>query len=259
MRKPFGASDAFPDAPRGYGRGFKRSDRPTVQSLSSYSGVRYPRKDWRELMNLQDELKSSPWHHWKSSKIAVKNQKRSSWCWCFGVTGCIQNRYGQQGMGDVSLSASSVAGPIMNYNQDRGGWGQYAVEYIQEHGIAQTSSWPELAGNERYESSPAILNNRRQFDICGFESHDAHDLDSVVSALICPVDPRPVTIGLLYMGHLMFANRARFIDGQISLTAINSWGPDWNGDGTIDLVGESRCSPDEAISISCVKPVSIGA
>jgi len=252
--KNFGRNDRMPAAPAGCGYGFGDGGFPKQTSLRPFSGKRYPRSDWRELMDLQEKQESSPWHHWKTAGIKVKNQDTSSWCWCFGTIGAVQNRYAQQGMGDTQLSAASVAGPIMGYNKDRGGWGQYAVEHIQEHGVAQKSVWPELSIDRSLENNQSVINNRFQFDICDFEMHDRFDIDSVVSSLLCPIDPQPVTVGYLWWGHLVFANRATFVDGKIALTVVNSWGDDWNGDGTAVLVGEEKCSPDEAISISCVKP-----
>lgn len=256
MRKYYGTNDTLPAAPRGRGKGFSLSTKPEKTSLKPFAGNKYPRSDWRELMDMQEKQQSSPWHHWKAAGVAVKDQKSSSWCWCFGTTGAIQNRYAQQGMGDVQLSAASVAGPIMDYDKDQGGWGQYAVEYVQEHGIADQSVWPELSVSRKLESSRKVADNRYQYDICDFQMHDPFDLDSVVSSLLCPIDPQPVTVGYLWWGHLIFANRATFVDGQIALTIVNSWGDSWNGDGTAVLVGEQKCSPDEAISISCVKPIS---
>ena len=257
MRKEFvGSNDRMPSPPRGTRLSFGHGTRPERKGLASFSGRRYPRSDWKELMQLQEKHESSPWHAWKSAGIALKNQKSSSWCWTFGVAGAMQNRYAQQGMGDTHLSAASVAGPITGYDKDQGGWGQYAVEHIQEFGIATKSTWPELSVNRKLKGSRAVVNDRFQHDICDFEMFDTYDLDSVVSALICPINPVPVTVGYTWWGHLLFANRATFVDGQIALWAINSWGSDWNGDGTVKLLGEQKCRPYESIAINCVKPIT---
>jgi hypothetical protein len=251
-----GSNDRMPAPPRRTKLTFGTEPRPEQRGLNAFSGKRYPRSDWKELMHLQEKHQSSPWHAWKSAGVEVKDQKSSSWCWCFGTVGAIQNRYAQQGMGDTRLSAASVAGPVMNYDKDRGGWGQYAVEHIQEHGIATQSTWPELSVSRKLAGSQKVINDRFQHDICGFEMFDAHDLDAVVSALICPINPVPVTLGLLYWGHLVYANRATFTDNEITLWAVNSWGPTWNGNGTVKLVGKGKCSPDESIAINCVKPIT---
>ena len=257
MHREFvGSSDRMPPPPRRTKLTFGTGPRPEQHGLKAFSGNRYPRSDWKELMHLQEKHQSSPWHAWKSAGVKVKDQKNSSWCWCFGPTGAVQNRYAQQGMGDTRLSAASVAGPIMDYDKDRGGWGQYAVEYIQEHGVATQSTWPELSVSRKLAGSQKVINDRFQHDICGFEMFDPHDLDAVVSALICPVNPVPVTLGLMYWGHLVYANRATLTDGEVTLWAVNSWGPTWNGDGTVKLVGRSKCSPDESIAIKCVKPIT---
>ncbi len=243
-------------APRGTKLSFGVGERPERKGLKAFSGSKYPRSEWKELMHLQEKHQSSPWHSWKSAGVAVKDQKSSSWCWCFGTIGAIQNRYAQQGMGDTRLSAASVAGPIMDYDKDQGGWGQWAIEHIQEFGIATQSTWPELSVNRKLAGSRAVLNDRFQHDVCGFEMFDPYDLDSVVSALICPTNPTPVTVGYTWWGHLIFANRATFTDGEITLWCVNSWGPTWNGDGTVKLVGKQKCSPYEAIAINCVKPIT---
>ena len=257
MKKEFvGQNDSMPPAPSGYKHSFDLAGKPRKASLGVYTGDRHARKDWRELMDFQEKHQSSPWHHWKGAGVKVKDQKTSSYCWSFGSAGAVQTRYAQQGMGDACLSATSVAAPITNFNKDKGGWGSYFFEHVQEHGIASTRTWPELKMDRSLLTNKEVLSDRFQHDVPCFEEHDYMDLDSVVSALLDPIDPCPVTLGYSYWGHLVFGTRATFTDGKITLWIVNSWGEDWNGDGTVKLVGEDKCRPAEAISICGVKPIT---
>ncbi len=246
----------MPEAPQGYKQTFSMVGKPRQTALEPFSGAKYGRKDWAELMDLQEKQKSSPWHHWKGAGIKVKDQKRSSYCWAFGSTGAVQTRYAQQGMGDTRLSATSVAAPITNFDMDEGGWGSWYFEYVQEHGIASQRTWAELDMNRDLLNNHKVRADRFQHDVPCFEEHDWKDLDSVVSALIDPINPCPVTLGYSWWGHLVFGVRATLVDGEIALWIVNSWGDDWNGDGTVKLLGVDRCSPDEAISICGVKPIT---
>lgn len=246
----------MPPAPAGYRHSFGMGDKPRQTSLGAYSGEVYPRSHWKELMDLQEKQQSSPWHHWKGAGVKVKDQKNSSYCWSFGSAGAVQTRYAQQGMGDTHLSATSVAAPITGFNKDRGGWGSYFFEHVQEHGIASTRTWAELDMDRDLLKSKAVLDDRFQHDVPCFEEHDWKDIDSVVSSLLDPINPCPVTLGFDYWGHLIFGARATFTDGKITLWGINSWGADWNGDGTVKLVGEERCAAAEAISVCGVKPIA---
>ena len=251
----------MPPAPSGYVHSFG-GEQPeqiatALRGAEKYDGTRYQRSEWKELMALQEAEQSSPWHHWKGAGIKVKDQKRSSWCWCFGTVGAIQTRYAQQGMGNTNLSAASVAGPLMGYDLDQGGWAEWAMEYIEEHGVASTDVWPELSIDRSLNSSPVVRENRFKHYVPCFQAHDRKDIVGVVSSLLDPVNPCPVTLGYSWWGHLIFGVRATFTDGRITIWGVNSWGSDWNGDGTVKLVGEERCSPTESISICGVKPIKL--
>ena len=256
IREYVDENTVMPPAPEGYKHAFSLAGKPSKTSLGAYSGQVFPRKDWKELMDLQEKQESSPWHHWKGVGIKVKNQRQTSYCWAFGSTGAVETRYAQQGMGNTHLSATSVAAPITNFDKNQGGWGSYFFEHVQEFGIASTRTWKELSLDRSLLKSKKVLDDRFQHDVPCFEEHDYMDLDSVVSALLDPIDPTPVTLGYSWWGHLIFGVRATFTDGKITLWGINSWGEDWNGDGTVKLVGESRCTPAEAISVCGVKPIT---
>ena len=259
IREFVGENDTMPPAPAGYVHAFGGAKplemNSNLKGAEPYSGERFPRSEWKELMELQEAEQSSPWHHWKGAGIDVKDQKNSSWCWCFGTIGAIQTRYAQQGMGNTNLSAASVAGPVVNYNKDRGGWGEWALEYISENGVATTDVWPELSADRTLDSDIAVKESRFKHDVPCFQAHPQRDLDSIVSSLLDPVNPCPVTLGYSWWRHLVFGTRATFTDGVITLWIVNSWGADWNGDGTVKLIGEQKCAADESITICGVTPI----
>ena len=249
------SSDPLPQPPRGYGRGFKRN-KPQRSGFAGFSGNRFPRSDWKELMHLQEVNQSSPWHHWTNAGCKVKNQRSTSLCWSFGSTGATEARHAQSMGWSPVLSAASVAGPINGYNPDRGGWAEYHFDFVKKHGQATVDTWPERSMNKALWNDPAVKSDRFQHFVPCFEEFAWKDLDALVSALLDPIDPTPCTVGFDYWGHLIWAGRATFTDNQITLWCINSWGSSWNGNGQIKLVGEDRCRAEEAIRVCGVMPRS---
>ena len=256
MREFVGSSDTMPAAPRGYGKGFLTTGKPRQTGFSQYSGKNFPKSDWRELMRLQSVNESSPWHHWTKAKGKVKNQKNSSLCWSFGSTGATEARYAQQMGTCPTLSAASVAGPINKYNKDRGGWGEYHFDFVAEHGQATVDTWPELSMDKNLWGNEEAKEDRFRFDVPCYEEFEWKDLDSLVSALLDPIDPSPCTVGYDWWGHLIWAGRATYTDNKITLWCINSWGSSWNGNGQVKLVGEDKCRAAEAIRVCGVQPIS---
>lgn len=250
-----GRNDSMPDPPEGRGFGFDVSQ-PKKASFGQYDGPIFPRSDWKELMHMQEANQSSPWHHWTAAGCKVKDQKQTSLCWSFGSTGATEARFAQQMGQSPTLSVASVAMPINNWDKDRGGWGSYHFDYVAEHGQATVDTWPELSDDKSLLKNVDVRNERFQHDVPCFKEFEWKDVDSMVSALLDPNDPTPVTVGFDWWRHLVWAGRVTYTDNEITLWIVNSWGADWSGNGQVKLVGEEKIAAAEAISVCGVKPIS---
>ena len=78
-----------------FGTGFIDRDfdaEPFASVVPEYSGEKYPRDVWRDMIREQDKRDCSPWHTFKSANCPILNQRSSNYCWCFGLVQGV--RYG---------------------------------------------------------------------------------------------------------------------------------------------------------------------
>lgn len=242
---------SVPETPATQTTGF-RFDRNLIMRSKSVEGPRYDRADWPELMALQEKHRTSPLHVHKDYKVPVLSQEHTNYCWMFGVVGGIMNRYA---MMDGVAPLLSPAGPACqgkNYVNE-GGWGEEAVGYIEQFGIPTQDVWPNCSFNTDLHTRPSVRRSSDQHNIIQYEMLGSYDFDGVMSALLCPYNSSPVSLGLSWWGHLVLGLQAIRYEGQWGIVFVNSWDYDWGDGGYGVLLGE-RADPAEAVVIKSIKP-----
>jgi hypothetical protein len=234
----------------GMGRGYVARDfdaAPFGTYTAPFSGDVIPRNEWAERAEALDVRKASAEHIASYFKAPILNQSRRPYCWCYGVAGAMQTAYAIAGQEVPHLSATSAAAKIKNYT-DVGGWAGEAIEGIQRFGMSTVEYWPEAALDRRYDT-PEQRRNAALHKTVEFEELPSQSFDAVATELL---HGRPVTLGLLWWGHLVFATRLVVL-GRDSFGVVirNSWGTEWETGGKAVLV-ESRATPHEAFSIRSV-------
>jgi hypothetical protein len=206
-----------------------------------------PRAEWAERAEALDAAKATPEHMARFYKVPILNQKNLPYCWAYGVVGAMATMYAQAGLPVEYLSATSAAAKIKNYVKV-GGWAGEAIEGIQRFGVSTTEFWPEAVLDRRYDT-PKQRENAALHKTVEFEELPSQSFDAVATALLSGF---PVTLGLAWWGHLVYATRLVVLGrNQFGVIIRNSWGPDWETDGTAVLV-ESRATPHEAFTIRSV-------
>lgn len=212
----------------------------------------YPRSKWPDLAKMQEDNQSSPLHIHKQADIPVLDQNGLPYCWFYGVTAGMMNRYAFSGIRPVPhLSATATAARGKNWKKE-GGWGGEAIEYIEKYGVPTVDTWPEHAFDRRYLTHEMELDSQRH-GIVEFEELPSQNFEALVSCLLDPINPRPVTLGLSWWQHLVIALRARFDGRAVIIDFVNSWAPTW-GDGGFGTLSENKAIAFEQIAVKRVTP-----
>jgi len=225
---------------------------PEFTMHAPYSGRVFPRKDWRELIELQNKNETSPWHVHTGNNIPVKSQGRYGYCWMWGVCNCVLNRYAAQGIDPVpNLNPHATAAMTKGY-RNRGGYASEAAKGIEEYGIPTFDVWPEYSMDRSLESDANVKASAAKHKIVTFQEMPRDDFDAVVSCLLDPVDPSPVAIALSWWRHLVAALQVVYKDGEYGLKICNSWGESW-GDKGYGILWSEKAVPYESLAVRSVK------
>lgn len=229
---------------------------PEFCAHPEYSGKVYPRSDWVELLELQKKNESSPYHVHKQNKIPILNQGRYGYCWMYGTVACILNRYATQGIDPVpNLNAHAPAAMGKNY-RNKGGFGIESTRYIEKYGIPEMDVWPEFSNNKSLAKSSKVKKSCERHKLVTFEELPKNNFDAVVSALLDPVDPCPVTLAYNWWRHLICGlipvYRGSGRSREWGLQFVNSWGLKY-GDQGFGKVWGKKAVPFESIAVRSVK------
>lgn len=212
----------------------------------------FPRTKWDDLIKRQDENQSSPWHHHKASDVTILDQNGYPYCWMFGTVAGVMNRYAIQGLDVPHLSATAPAAQGKGYRQ-QGGWAGEAIGYIKQFGIPTVQTWPEHSLDRSLANNHEQQLDAARHGIVTFEEIPAKAFDVAMSMLLDPYNPSPVTMGLMWWGHLVCGLRAVKISSrEYGILIVNSWKKTW-GDGGFKVLAESKATAQEYVGIRDVK------
>lgn len=217
-----------------------------------YTGPVFPRSQWDDLIKMHDENQSSPDHHRIASGVPVLDQNGLGYCWMYGVVGAIMTAYGQTGMKAPHLSATSAGAQGKRW-RNQGGWAGEAIRYIERFGIAELSVWPEHSMNRSLPSRPEVQASARKHKIVQFLELPSRNFDAACSAILDPVNPRAVTLGLNWWGHLVYGTKVVAISARrYGIKIVNSWRPSWGDNGTA-VLAENKATAHEYVAVDRVK------
>jgi hypothetical protein len=142
--------------------------------------------------------------------------------------------------------------------RNEGGWGEEAIKGINEFGMPEESLWPghqaQMSNWQRQEVKANAMAHR----ITQSLELPQKDILALVSVLTDPRWPRPVTIGLDWWGHLIYAIRAGIEGNEFLIKFANSWKLTWGQNGC-GWLRESKARASEQIAIQRVSPLVLAA
>lgn len=245
MSEPFIIDpDHPPEPPDGMSKGHERRAVPYGASpfAAPWDGDVMTTAEMREAIEYQKANRTGLIELEQHHGLQVKNQNGTNYCWAFGVVRMVEVVRMVMGEPLVQLSPASVAAPIKNY-RNVGGWGEQALGYIRQHGIAPESLWPEHAIDRRYDNEES-RRERKKYTVTDFV--DIPEDFEVVMTMLCR--GFPVSVAFNWWGHLVCAVQPDIVGGKLGYWIDNSWNTNWGTNGRGFLSG-SKAAPSEALSV----------
>lgn len=206
-----------------------------------------PRAEWESHIKRQERDKTSPDDWRRMGDVPILDQNGLPYCWCYGMVGAIMTVYAMSGTPVPHLSATGPAAQGKNWRKD-GGWAGEAIEYIRKYGIPTLDAWPEHSMDRSLPGKHEVQLSAKQHGIVEFEELPRNSFESLMTVLLDPVDPRPVTLGLNWWGHLVYAVRAVALgSGKFGALIANSWKLSWGKQGC-SVLSESKATAFEQIA-----------
>ena len=232
---------------------------PVGSVLPAHFGPLFPRKDWPELIKLQEQRKASPLDVHQYNDVPVLDQGRLKYCWCFAVTAAVMNRYAFAGINKPvpKLSATAAAAQGKKF-RNAGGYASEGCQYVQKYGLPSVEFWPERSMDKTLASDPNVKKSAKRHDLLQFGDMDGNDLDLAISALINPDGANPVTFSLPWWRHAICGLKIEYRGGNArnlggyGLTFVNSYGTDWGVNGYSTIWGD-QLRGNEYIVVKQVK------
>ncbi len=215
---------------------------------------RHSRDTWKDLLELQDQNRTSALDVMLSSNFKSYDQKSLPYCWSFGVCAPVAVAMARAGHDPIPhLSASYVAGKVKNWRRV-GGWGMQAVEGLLKYGCPTTDVFPEASTNRTLADTDKVKASAALHSIVQFEEIQSNDFDGCISALLDPINPAcGVSMAFNYWRHLVFACKACWHPQKgWGVVIQNSWGSSWGDQGRKELYG-SKAIAHEMIVVRSAK------
>lgn len=200
----------------------------SFQYTKRFSGSTHPRNEWRDEIERQTKEKCRLTDIWYHYNVILLNQQQTPWCWGTAPTGVAMLQWARKGNGKISLSNSSVCGPICNFGRMRGGYGGEALKHIAEVGITEASIFPVNTNNRNYWTDEA-RENAKLHRFTDWTETDVGAFDQLVELVLYRHEP--CFIGVPSQAHEVEVTEILALpNGQFGAAGPNTWGM-YNADG----------------------------
>jgi hypothetical protein len=234
----------------GLSRGYDASVAGPFGSVANAAKfVRIPQSQYAQHIARQDRDESSPWHWFKRFSVPVLNQGSWGFCWMYGLVGAMQTAYAMAGHRSPHLNAHYPAWLGKN-GANRGGWAGEGLGYVRRFGVPTMDVFSGHPSNRAAFDRGEVRASAELHKVVEFSELPRNDLNALCSVLLDPINPRPVTMGLNWWGHLVYAVKVT----KDGILIVNSWGERWGQQG-LSVLAWNRSVAFEQIAVERVTPV----
>lgn len=199
-----------------------------------------PESEWDDVIAQRRKDGATLKQFCEDLRLDVLNQGQTNYCWCNGfIFSAMVARLRESGQ-VVRLSPASVAAPVKNF-QNRGGWGEEALEYMLKHGANLQYDWPANAIDRKYFTSE---NKEKAMRNQVIEYYRCESWEEVGSAIIAG---HPCAVGYNWWGHLVCG--VDIEEGAHDLVIANSWGQRWGDNGFGVLKGSKKYPNGDSVAV----------
>lgn len=233
----------------GMGTGYDAAQAKPFGSVANAAKIiRIPERDYAEHIARQDRDESSPWHWFKRFDVPILNQGSWGYCWMYGLVGAMQTAYAMTGSGVPHLNAHYPAW-LGKRGANRGGWAGEAVGYVESYGVPEIGVFPGHPNVRIAFDRGEVRASAELTKLVEFSELPRNDLNALCSVLLDPINPRPVTMGLNWWGHLIYAVKCT----NRGILIVNSWGENWGEQG-LSVLAWNKSVAFEQIAVERVLP-----
>lgn len=193
-----------------------------------------PMQEWPDRIADKERTQSSLKHIWAASGIGVWNQGQVSYCHAFSATMLVAIQRAKECLPFVSLSASSVGGPVTGW-KNAGAYIHDDLDRIVKFGVSSTEFVPMLTTNKSDAKSGweanALLHSVTEFTDVKPQNFLEHG-----SLLL---QNHPVGVGLNYWGHAvtdlvlrdLYPEKRSTDEARYGVEFLNSWSESYGNKG----------------------------
>lgn len=201
------------------------------------------RSEWRDRIEAKQKDQSQISDLLIYKKLPPKNQGRTNYCWNTAPVGGYEAQRVIMNQPYIEFSNASVGGPVTGF-KNVGGWGDDALDYMENHGICPSEFWPNNAIEKRYfteENKQRAMENRIADGWWKLEGGAIEQTASLVLQNII------VHVGYDWWGHEVYVCDLLY-DKEFMFRIRNSWGdiPEFpNGFG---ILKGRKMIPNDAVA-----------
>jgi hypothetical protein len=201
------------------------------------------KSEWRDRINAKQKDQAQVSDLLIYKKLPPKNQASTSYCWNTAPVGGYEAQRVIMNMPYVEFSNASVGGPVTGF-KDRGGWGDDALDQMENAGVCPSEFWPNNAINKKYytaENKQRAMENRIAD---GWWKLEGGHIEQVASLALQNIITQ---VGYDWWGHEVYVCDLLW-DGDFMFRIRNSWGdiPDFpNGFG---ILKGRKMIPSDAVA-----------
>ncbi len=211
----------------------------------------YPRREWRELIELQREASTSRLAVHRFHNVPILDQATLPYCWVFAPTAGVMNLLGSQGIDPVPRLSATAPGAQFKRYRKTGGYVLEGVRAIKEYGLPSVDVWAQGRLSRHLATRGDVKRSASDNKLVEFSELPNGDFNALVSTLIDERNPRPVALAIPWWRHAVLAVSVTYRGNEYGIEYVNSHGVQ-HGKRGVGVLWGAKAQASEQIVIEQV-------